>query len=304
MKKLTTIFAVLAACALQAQTVTLKLQLEEGETFVMQIQQNMEVTQSAMGQEVKIKTAVQVTNLYTVVGQQEDGQWILEGQFQEINVQIDNLMGGKVTFGTDVKLKDDTSQAVRALVNKPYTVLVTEKGVVTAVNGMDDIFTEMDTELASLSRNRKKAAIEQVKAAFNEKTSKKFVEGCFVKDPGRELKPGHVWMVRDTTAENGIEMFADNQYRLEGFDEQAIQVSIMTIMQNNPNNKPVINNGVEMTTSLYGTMKGKVMLDAQTGWVVEGEFSADISGSATVYMRGESMDIPMTIKSRNTVKRL
>ncbi|MCL2738225.1 MAG: DUF6263 family protein [Bacteroidales bacterium] len=300
MKKLITLLGIFTVCALQAQTVSLKLQLKEGQTYTMQIEQHVETEQSAMGQTVKANVLLQMTNLYKVAGKQ-DGQWVIEAQYRHVYCQAETPMG-KETFGSE--LKDDLSLGAKALINKPYTMLITEEGKVTAVKGLEKIFEEMDTELASMSRGRRRTVIDRMKAAFSEEVSKTFMESCFIKDPGRELRAGLVWMRRDTTSANGIEMFQDDQYRIDSFDEQAISVSVRGTISTNPNAKPIIANGAETKTQLYGSGSGKYTIDPRTGWVKELEATNDMSGNVSIRMGGQSMDVPLKMKLKTAIKNI
>jgi hypothetical protein len=300
MKKTVIILSMMIAYAMQAQTVSLKLQLKEGQIYTMKIEQNSDVVQSPMGQEVKIKSVAQMTNVYKVVRRQDD-QWVIEAQYLHIESQADSPTG-KVSFGSGSETKDDLSLVIKALVNKPYTIFVTDRGRVSSITGLDEIFAALDTELASLSKARRKTAIEQMKAGFGPDLSKSLVEMCFIRDPGRELRTGMVWMQRDTTKNQGLSMLVDYQYKLDGFDQEVIRFSVMGTVQTDPANKPVITNGAEVKTTLYGSVRSKGTTDPTTGWVIEAESSNDISGNVFYTMGGNTMDIPIKMTSKAVIK--
>lgn len=300
MKRVSTLLGIFWICSLQAQTGSLKLRLEEGQTFTMQMEQNVETVQSAMGQEMKVTVQLQTTFNYKVLGQ-EEGQWVLEAQYQQFYLNSESPMG-RESIGSE--LKDNLSLGVKATMNKPYTVLVTEGGKVTAVKGLDELFAGVEADLESMSRGNRRTVVERIKTTFSEEVSKSLLESCFVKDPERALRPGLVWMRRDTTASNGMDLHQDAQYRINAMDGQAISLSITGNLSTDPNAKPIVANGMETKTQLYGSMNGNYSIDSQTGWVTELEVFNDLSGNATVRMGGNSMDVPLNVVIKAKLKRL
>lgn len=306
MKKMITLFAISWVCLLQAQTPSLKLRLQERETYTMQIEQNSDIVQSAMGQEMKVTSKVQMSSSYKVMGRQ-DGKWLIEARYLEVNSRT-VAPTGDISFGSNAEHKDDISVVIKAMikamVNKPYTVLVTDAGEIVSVTGLDEILAEMESDLASLPRARRRTAEDQVKAGFGAEPTKSLMEMCFMKDPERELRAGLVWTTRDTTVVGENKMIADYQCKIDNLDQEAIHTSVTGTIQTDRNSKPIIANGAEVKTQLDGSVRGKNLLNPHTGWCIETEQLYDITGYVTYSMGGNTMDIPLKMTVKATIKKL
>ena len=70
-----------------------------------------------------------------------------------------------------------------------------------------------------------------------------------------------------------------------------------------PGNKSNLQ-GMEVTYNLFGTINGSIVVDKAKGFVTESVLEQNINGSIAGDMMGQKLDIPMSIASKTTTKKI
>jgi hypothetical protein len=287
----------------QAQTVQLQNHPVEGQACTMEIQTKTTISQSYMGQEMTMNTDASLQVHFTVAAVGET-TFDLTAYFVNASMSA-GAMGRMETFS--VEGTNDVSLALKELMGKPFQLSMDKRsGKVIKVEGEEAVFAEIEEGLAALSKGKRKSAMDVIKTGFGGESVKKCAESSFMQYPENALRAGQAWMQRDTVVEANIggKILGDTQYKLAGFDAEKAEITLMGMVQTDPNNKPISQNGAEVTIQIGGSVSGKTTVDVATGWVLESNSTTSLSGSADANMQGTEINVPMKVTIEGLVKRI
>ena len=269
----------------------------------MEIQTNTASTQSVMGQEMtsKVDGSIQV---HLTVGAVSETTFDITAYYVNASMSTE-AMGRTETY--NLEGTGDISLALKELMGKSFQLSIDKRtGKAVKVEGEEAVLTEVENGLAALSKGRRKTAMEMIKAGFGGESMKKCAEASFMQFPENALRAGQAWMDKDTItdASFGGRVFGDTQYKLAGFDAEKAEITLMGMMQTDPKNEPMSQNGAEITVQIGGSASGKTVVDVASGWILESNNTTALSGSADAYVQGTTMNIPMKITIQSSVKRI
>lgn len=266
------------ALSSSAQTVTGKLQFEQGKTYNIAIELKNTIAQQAMGNAIDFTVSGTAGHSFKVTNTTDDNT-TLHHTMDRLNFDFEG-MGQKRSFNS-ANQKDMDGQfgaPIKELLAKAYDLIVDGNGT-TLMSMPEKIeLTKQDERLAIISNMLK----DLTSAVYPpQKASPSF----FAVLPNRELKIGDTWRQSVTTA-NDRTM---TDYTLTAISDSVITVDFKTTSASIIKSQMM---GMETTTNMNSTAIGKIFLDRSTNIIKEKNITIESNGTT------EAMNTSMPISSK------
>jgi molybdopterin-binding protein len=280
--------------------VTLKYNLKKGEIFKQNISTNMDLTQKVMSQEMKINLNI-TANATFEVKDVKGANYTLEMKYKEVKMNMkmpgmDNLSFDSNT-PEDIATLQDFGPILKAIVDKPVEIVLTETGKVESIKGADKLGEAM---LNSLDTNIPDATKQQLISQFGSQFSEEYFKMLFSQNAGyfsdKPVNTGDSWNYKTSTTSSNITMNIDMNMTVKSIDDNTVTLDIEGTVVT-PEKYETEINGMKAKVTIKGSQKGWVKIDKNTGWIVSSKITQDTAGDMEVM----EMNIPMSIKSTISV---
>lgn len=279
----------------------LEYKLSPGDIFKQKMEMSGNIVQNYMEQEIALSTNASIDYHYTVK-EVEGNTFSIDMTYDRIKMNID--MGGtKISFDSNtedtIATPQNLSPMIKAITGIPLNIVIDNKGKASSFTGMDKIFESM-TE--AVNPDIDAMAKQQMLAALNQQFSDEFfqttINNAFYSFPDKEITIGYSWDMNTEINSQGIGMSSTLNIKLE-----KVEGNIATLVCNGTLSTPregitQETNGMTVTITMEGTMKGTVLLDMNSGMITKGEMTQDLKAITTM---GE-MEIPQTINTKTTLQ--
>lgn len=281
------VIALFFACSGNKE-VELKLNLEKGKKYYYKFVNQQDITQEMMGDTVEFKQSITwgyELDVLDVV----DGIMTIKTTYDHIQMSNDNQV---FNLSYDSKEPLDSTNmfafVMSNFINKSFTMDVTPGGVVSNVQGFDEIFSSIVTELGEDSE----VIIQNLRSQFSEESVSENLELGFKIFPENKVKVGDTWFILNIV--NGpFSMDIDNTYTLKSIKNGIAKIEISsTIKQDDEISGIAMLPGAEI--SIDGTQKGELSLDISTGLVIQ----SSINQSINQLIKAQGMEIPVYLESK------
>jgi hypothetical protein len=119
--------------------------------------------------------------------------------------------------------------------------------------------------------------------------------------PGKQVNVGENWKTQQKMNSGGMSLIIDTKYLLDGITGNAASITAEADIRASENAEPINSGGAKVNyDDLKGMNKQSLVVDTQTGLLLESSAKTKISGNLGVSAPGMSMQIPMEING--TVK--
>ncbi len=131
----------------------------------------------------------------------------------------------------------------------------------------------------------------------------KTIIGMFTHNlPGKPVNAGDNWTVTISTNTGGMSLDITTIYHLDGISGNIANISAESNIRTSANAVPMESGGAKITyDDLKGLSKSNLIINIDTGLLVESDSKTRIAGNLGVSMPGMSMQIPMDINSDSKV---
>ncbi|MBN1917814.1 MAG: hypothetical protein JW889_07895 [Verrucomicrobia bacterium] len=294
----------LAGTAPAADTVELKLRLDEGTTYKMTMAVTQAITQTAMGQELNIDQTMGFGISFRTTKVDADGAMTVEVRYDSVSFEQDGPMGWTEYDSADPP--DEVPMQARAfagMVGRGFSLKLSPRGQVLDIEGVDKFFDAvmeaMDLPEGPMLDQMK----EQLKQQFGEDAMKQQAQMMFAMLPDKPVGVGDSWT--DKIDMSGmLPMTVENTCKVTSIDDDGIAIDVESTISPVEGSEPIQMGGASMKMDLSGTQKGSMELSRQSGLPIKAVIDQDIEGTITVSQPGsaEPMSIPITIKSKTTIE--
>lgn len=268
--------------------VELKLNLEKGNKYYYKFVNQQDITQEMMGDTVEFKQSI-TWGYELEVLDVVDGIMTIKTTYDHIKMSNDNQV---FNLSYDSKEPLDSTNmfafVMSNFINKSFTMDVTPEGVVSNVQGFDEIFYSIITELGEDGE----MIIQNLRSQFSEESVSENLELGFKIFPENKVKTGDAWYILNIV--NGpFSMDIDNTYTLKSVKNGIAKIEISsTIKQDDEISGIAMLPGAEI--SIDGIQKGELSVDISTGLVIQ----SSISQSIKQLIKAQGMEIPVNLESK------
>lgn len=284
--------------------VDLKLNLENGKSFLMAYQADMKMNQKIMGMSIDVIMKVDMELLFNTIGFDKDSNYIMETTYQTMSYKM-NAQGQNIEFGTDKISKDSVmNKFFNSFKGKSFTLIFNKRGKIIDVQGFDTIMTSFFENNLAEDSSKMKEVKELFNKNFGEESIKNNFSSFFGYFPEKEVSISEKWNNKITI--NSMFAFnVDNQYELIDNKDNLYNIGIQSNIKTDLKNSIMEVQGMEMKFDMKGTQSGYIKIDQKTGWIKESEIKQKIVGDARMSKSeipgGGNFTIPYTVESTTRI---
>jgi hypothetical protein len=290
---------VLFSCG-DKEKITLEYNLKQGETLKQNMVMNMDLVQKMMGQEIKISLAMTMKMAFDVKESQGD-DYTLEVKFKELKTEAGIPGMGNISFDSNtsenVATQENIGPMFKAVVDKPFEVVMNKTGKTKSVKGIDKLLEAM---LGSFDENVpeeiRQQLIGQLGSQFSEEAFKaQFAQytGYF---PDKPVAVGDSWNVKMTTTVSNFSINLDLKSTLKSIEDNVVNLDVDGTVST-PEGYEQDVNGMKAKITLKGTQKGALKINKDTGWAIFSDITVNFNGEIEVM----GMKVPVYAVSKITV---
>ncbi len=291
MKRIVTLLFVFAAITAQAQSVKLEFKPVMGAEYPisMEINQTTTIRVPMMGD--MTTESNQILSAVVSLAEKTEKGYLVEARLTRMTVKATG-QGQSQVF--DSEGEDIMSEAIRTMLNKPFRMIVSPQGeIVEQMPVEDTLFNAVDETLATqYARRRRETALQQIKSIFSENTIKSVVQAGLTKFPDQEMKIPAVWTEEENSAELGAIITVQN--RLQELTGNRAILEAKSIIMPDPNAEK--SDAAQRMENISGNGEAKIVIDADTGWVIENTGSQSLKGDLVMEQGGQSQTMAVTME--------
>lgn len=258
---------------------TLNFNPANGEKYNMEMVTDTKVTQSYMGQDMKINMKYIVDALYDINA---------SGSNKALSMTYDKIIMDMDMMGQNIEMNSESpdstnpqNQSFRALKGATVTAIIKSDGTVIDVQGAEALIDRLG--------NADGPAKEGLKRLVGKDAIKSIMEGSFKIYPDKKVKVGDSW-TSITAIESPYKMSSNNTYTLNKVENGRAYVNVTSATSTNGPQK-MNANGMEMSVDLTGDATGSIEMDLGSGMPLKTNVIQNLKGK----MEMMGSEIPMTI---------
>lgn len=311
MKKifLTAVSVMIIIPVMSQQAVTLKMNPEKNKVYRLKSVSEQNISQTINGNEQTVQSKTE----YTI------SLKMLEAtpEFMVAEVHFDTLITNSNTMGKmstvnsanegDIK-SSETDAILSAIMNRLsknaiYVKLDYSGKPLEIVNAkmLCDLILK-DTASITLEGVQGTAIKSQISGLISSENLKTMIGGFTWHLPGNQVSTGDKWIITEQANSGGMLLAISTAHRLESITGNNANISVESSVKAVENAAP-IKSGVATVTydNLSGMSKSSLVIDINTGLVVQDKTKTHISGNLGISGPGFSMQMPMDINGESSV---
>jgi hypothetical protein len=282
--------------------ITLQYNFKQGEVLKQNMVMNMDLVQKVMEQEMKINLVMTTKTTLEVKESLEDS-YALEVKFKELktDIKMPNLDAGTISFDSntddDVATQINLGPMFKAVIDKPFEVVMTKTGKVKSIKGLDTFVESMLNSFdESVSEEIRQQMAQQFGSQFSEEAFKSQFEQSTGYFPDKPVGIGDSWDVKMETTASNFAITVAVKSAIKSIEDNAVNINIEGTVSTPAGYEQDVN-GVKAKVSLKGTQKGTMKVNKDTGWVISSDIMMNFNGDIEV----GGMKIPVYAASKITV---
>lgn len=292
----------LAAVASAQEPVSLRLNLQTGETYPQRVATKQVINQSLLGMEQTTETGLVLEYDFTVTKvDPATGVATLDAVYRRVAMEFSSPM---LSMAYDSAAPPaEIHPALRpyaALVGASFTMDIAPDGTVPRVDGVDETVDAV-LESADIPEGMRRQLEGQIREQFNDEAVRRLTEQTLAIYPESPVAVGESWSKRIDGA-GMIPVVIDNTWTLKQADAANAGLAVESQIASAEGESLFEANGMTLKGVFEGSQAGTIDLDRVTGWIRRGELQQKLTG--TVSIGGEAagaMTIPMTMTTVVTI---
>jgi len=292
--------------------VNLRMNLEKNKTYRLSTVSEQTIIQTVNGNQQTIDSKT----IYAISLKMMDatpGFMVTEVRFDTL-ITNTNAMGkaSNITSVSEGDIKSTETTAVMSCImnriskNALYVKMDFTGKVIDIVNlKMFSDAVLKDTASIALAAPVAAAVKKQIVNLVSDNTLKTMIEMFTYFLPGKPVSAGDNWNVTVKTNSGGMNLDVITNYHLDGINANAANITAESDIKAAAGAGPMESGGATITyDDLKGLSKSTLVIDANTGLIVEQKSKTHIAGNLGVAFPGGSMQIPMDINGSSKVTAL
>lgn len=264
----------------KGEAYTIKMRLEQGDSFNNNTKMNMDISMAIPEQPITIKMGIDASVKFDVV--EPAGEYkVLKLTYTGMNMKMD--MGNKMP--TSVNMDSIMNKSTKRVVGKSVLLELSSKNEITAVKGFDSVLIDSESDISTQKMMEQMFSKEQMNSLFGT---------MFSMYPDKPVKIGESWTAKAKVNVSNMDMLINYKYKLIGVKNGIADIDLDGIIDGKGKMKQ---GTVEIDVNMKGSQKGMLTIKLDDGYMQSGTYKMDIK--AEMEMMGQK--IPMTIKSDYTL---
>lgn len=284
---------------LNAQKKDLSFDLQVGNTYKQSSTASLTIGQQMGGQLMNIKMTLSGSIDFTVKNL-KDGAYTMETQYTAFKMKME-MPQGTLEYSSESTGEDPISKTLNSVINKPFTVILSKKGKVLAINDYDELWDVAIASITDVSEEEKAQILEEIKQSYGADALKGNIEMATAIYPETPVEKGDSW---DITTSLDSTMSLDQKSTYTYVDTTPDYTLISGKATLTSSKESVKSAAGEMEYALDGTNTSTIKVDNTSGWIIEAVIDQNIKGSITIKgnpAMPDGMTIPMEVTSTTRV---
>ncbi|MFZ6053216.1 DUF6263 family protein [Halocola ammonii] len=287
-----------------AKKYELELNLKEGEIYYQNITATSTMTQNIQGTTQNVDMESSSNSKFEVVSVTENG-YVFDVSFVWMELSMEsgviNQSFSSRREGDDV---DMMSKILKELTKKPFSIEMTSKGEVTAISGIDELYSQALSQFPEMSEMEKQQVRAQMSQAYGKAAIKGSVEQLSSIFPSKKVSIGDTW-TKSIELQSGMEATQDATFELVEVTDEFVTIRMNSEIATADKDAYVQIGGSEAKYLISGTGTATLKLDRKTLWTVEGDISQKFSGTIELQPGPQApngMEIPIEYEVSTVIK--
>jgi len=286
-----------------AQSYDLRYQLELGKTYKFYQATELNITQTIGPMDQEVDNSFRGITRFTPT--KIEGENItLKVAFETLSVQIKSMFFNVLYDSSlPVEKTDNIGLMYEGVVNKDFTMVITPKGKVISVDGMDQIIEDAAEALIYASTRSLERIKGTMNSHFGEESLKGNMEMILSIYPDEKQKVGDKWTT-ETRLTSALQADLMSNWTLESADNNNWIIS--SVGKVSADAQEANMDGMLMRFNLNGNNHSKFTVNQNDGWFEKGWQKQSISGFIEMLGKKEGeedMQIPVSVTSSTTLER-
>lgn len=295
------LFAIGLISQLNAQSVDLRLNLDQGKTYTSKTISEANVVQTVMGQQMNIEMTITSGMSFTVTNKTAD--------FYELDVQYTSMImdmkmpQANMTFSSENAGSDDPVSGLLAKMKEsPFKLKMTPKGKVLEVKDLDKLMDALFANMEGMPDMQKAQMRQQIEQSFGQEAVGNNLGSMLGYFPEGKVKPGDSWTSSQEIM-TGMAGDFDVTYTYKGQEGGFYLIHSEGKITPKEDSEFMESNGMQVKSELGGIMSADVKVAQKTGWIEGGTGVVNMEGKTIVKANEqmpEDMELPMKIDVKMT----
>ncbi|MEI8278983.1 MAG: DUF6263 family protein [Bacteroidota bacterium] len=270
-------------------TVALKFNFQPGSKYQYTMSTKLNIEQTVMGASIKIGQDMLMASTYTIAAADGSNKKI-SVNYDRIAMKSDNNYMPMEFDSADSTKQNDILKGIGKMINQPFNVVVSEKGEVISVEGLDKVINGM-VDTTKPNQKQQKALLSQQMSDSSVKAS---MQQSFNVYPDKPVKPGDIWTKTYTVPMANIIMKVESEYKLTSIDKGIAHIDVNSKMTSLSSTNPAMK---ELKIEMTGTQKGTTDMEISSGLITSNKLIMDIKGKLNV----TGTEVPMNLNGTITL---
>ena len=277
--------------------VDLKLNLKEGNTYSLKSTTDQVISQEIQGQKMDMKQITGMGYTFNVEKVDEEGNATAKITYDSVYFKQESPQAS-IEYDSKNPPEEIPPPALgfAALVGSSVTMVIGPDGTVKDIEGADEMLDSVMEKLPDVGE--KEVYRESLKEQFGDTALKNMMEQQMAIYPDKPVEIGESWS-KKMIISSGVPMTIDNTWTLKSIEDGEVALDVKSDISSNTDGEPIKMGPLEMKYDITeGSQEGTIYLDEETGWVIGGENTQNITGNVTMSAQGQELEIPITMESK------
>ncbi len=287
--------------SIHPNAVKLEYVFKVGDEYVMSQSTKQVLRQTIMGTEQKGENEYSGDMKLKVVELTGDGAKI-EMQYIRLKSKSVTVLG-EVLMDSEGDAEQVQNKMVKAIMNKPFTVIASKSGQIVNVEGAENLLADLSS--VNLDDRAAATAKQTLEQFMNNSALRSNIEQAMVRYSESKVKEGDKWNSK-TELPLDFPIKVDNSWSLIGLSGGTAKVNADGIFTTTDKERTIdLPNGIKAKVDLNGAQQLKSNVNVMTGWATDLLIHSELKGKMILLAGGmlpEDMDVPMEIITDTSYK--
>ena len=245
------------------------------ETYIM----DRTIEQKLPERTVKMEQRTEMTMRFDVQRVNSDGSAQIKVTYESVAVKQDGPEGSLNYDSGNPPAPihmPDKAKPFAALVGEGFGMRLSHAGEIEKITGVDALINAV---VATVPEGRRRQAAAAARKQFGPETMKRMMNVALGYCPRRPVAPGDTWRDRYSVSVP-YPVIAENTYTLKKVSGNELHIDLSTTFRPNPDADPIRRPGATMRVTMNGSQQGTIVVDQNTGWLIQADIDQKISGTS------------------------
>ncbi|MCX5973588.1 MAG: DUF6263 family protein [Coprothermobacterota bacterium] len=285
----------------QNQVVSIKLNLQQGETYGLKTTMTQTIHQTIESESQVITQTYKIGYFVNVTKVEPNGNIVARAQFSSVAMKMNAPGMGEIDYdsaSTTTSTSPET-QAIGAvfgaMVGKGFSMTITPTGAVQNVTGLEELVNSILDSLG-LSAEEYASSKQTLEQQFSAQAQQDAWSNSLDYLPSGPVSVGQSWKKQASLAQ-GFPILLDTSYRLKDLKGGIATIDVSSTIQS-ATDAGMDLQGLGISYQLSGTQAGTIQVRLDTGWIGKASMQQSISGTIGAKFGDQELSWPMSIETQ------